>query len=330
MRRPAPPSAWCSGRAACWASAPTGAMPTSWSRRSTTARLSGLSLDGSPFFYENPLESRGNHHRWTWHRCPCCPPNIGRMVASIGSYMYGVSDDAIAVHLYGESTAQAECRRDAGHARPSAPNYPWDGAVAITIGLEAPAAFASRCACRPGAARRRCRSMARRSMRRRSRHDGYLRDRPGMAGRRQVDARPGDGRRGPSTPIRRCKADIGRVAIARGPLIYCVEEVDNAPGLNALIVADDAEMPACSDRGSSAALWRSTSAPARALAGWDGKLYGAANPSWRKRRPASCPIISGTTGRPARCSSGSGREDERISARKDRSNCAAFARASAR
>ncbi|TIW70402.1 MAG: glycoside hydrolase family 127 protein, partial [Mesorhizobium sp.] len=63
--------------------------------------ISGLSLDGSLFFYENPLESRGRHNRWKWHRCPCCPPNIGRMVASIGSYFYGLADDALAVHLYG-------------------------------------------------------------------------------------------------------------------------------------------------------------------------------------------------------------------------------------
>ena len=70
--------------------------------------ISGLSLDGSLFFYENPLESRGTHNRWKWHRCPCCPPNIGRMVASIGSYFYGLSEDALAIHLYGDSTARFE------------------------------------------------------------------------------------------------------------------------------------------------------------------------------------------------------------------------------
>jgi DUF1680 family protein len=70
--------------------------------------MSGLSLDGKTFFYENPLESAGKHHRWKWHRCPCCPPNIARLVASIGSYMYAVSEDEIAVHLYGESNARFE------------------------------------------------------------------------------------------------------------------------------------------------------------------------------------------------------------------------------
>lgn len=38
--------------------------------------LVGLSLDGTRFFYDNPLESRGKHHRWTWHRCPCCPQTL--------------------------------------------------------------------------------------------------------------------------------------------------------------------------------------------------------------------------------------------------------------
>ena len=53
--------------------------------------VSGLSLNGARFFYENPLESRGDRHRWVWHRCPCCPPNIGRLVASVGTYMYSAA-----------------------------------------------------------------------------------------------------------------------------------------------------------------------------------------------------------------------------------------------
>ena len=83
--------------------------------------ISGLSLDGSLFFYENPLESRGRHNRWKWHHCPCCPPNIGRMVASIGSHIYGVGDDAIAVHLYGDNTARLDVGRT---RRPADPDKP--------------------------------------------------------------------------------------------------------------------------------------------------------------------------------------------------------------
>ena len=47
--------------------------------------LSGLSRDGEHYFYANPLESDGSHSRWAWHPCPCCPPNVGRLVASVGS-----------------------------------------------------------------------------------------------------------------------------------------------------------------------------------------------------------------------------------------------------
>ena len=90
MPRPAPRSAWCSGPAACSAWGPNARYADVMERALYNGSLSGLSLDGSLFFYENPLESRGEHHRWKWHRCPCCPPNIGRLVASIGSYFYGV------------------------------------------------------------------------------------------------------------------------------------------------------------------------------------------------------------------------------------------------
>ena len=75
--------------------------------------ISGLSLDGSLFFYENPLESRGRHNRWKWHHCPCCPPNIGRMVASIGSRIYGVADDADRRASLWRQYRPPRCRRDA-------------------------------------------------------------------------------------------------------------------------------------------------------------------------------------------------------------------------
>ena len=83
--------------------------------------MSGLSLDGRTFFYDNPLESAGHHHRWTWHSCPCCPPNIARLLASIGTYMYAVADDEIAVHLYGDSTARFNVGGAPVDARPDDP-----------------------------------------------------------------------------------------------------------------------------------------------------------------------------------------------------------------
>src|SRR5690606_22579476 len=104
--------------------------------------ITGLSLDGKTFFYDNPLESSGKHHRWTWHPCPCCPPNIARLVASLGSYIYQVADDEIAVHLFAESEARVELANGARFTLRQETDYPWSGDISIAIDPEVPARFA--------------------------------------------------------------------------------------------------------------------------------------------------------------------------------------------
>ncbi len=103
--------------------------------------LTGLSLDGKTFFYDNPLESTGKHHRWKWHHCPCCPPNIARLVASVGSYMYAASDKDIAVHLYGESTASFDLAGGAKVKLTQKTAYPYEGSVYLSLGLAASTRF---------------------------------------------------------------------------------------------------------------------------------------------------------------------------------------------
>ena len=93
--------------------------------------LSGLSRDGTHYFYENPLESSGDHHRWTWHPCPCCPMNVARLIGSVGGYFYSVGDDLLAVHMYGGSSASVTVGGKAIRISQET-NYPWSGDVAIT------------------------------------------------------------------------------------------------------------------------------------------------------------------------------------------------------
>jgi DUF1680 family protein len=107
------------------------------------AVLSGVSAEGTHFFYDNPLASDGGHHRTEWFRCPCCPPNLARIIASLGSYIYGQSDDEAAVHLYVQGEARLRLREQQVTLRQQT-NYPWDGAVTIRVGLEAPATFGLR------------------------------------------------------------------------------------------------------------------------------------------------------------------------------------------
>ncbi|MCS6861127.1 MAG: glycoside hydrolase family 127 protein, partial [Abditibacteriales bacterium] len=72
--------------------------------------LAGIALSGDRFFYVNPLESVGHHHRQEWFGCACCPPNIARLLASLGGYLYATSPNAVWVNLYVDSTVQVSLR----------------------------------------------------------------------------------------------------------------------------------------------------------------------------------------------------------------------------
>lgn len=94
--------------------------------------ISGVSLDGTQFFYTNPLASRGDHHRFTWHECPCCPTNLARFIPSIGSYIYATSDDAIWVNQYIGNEAEFEADGRDVKVRIET-DYPWEGVVTLTL-----------------------------------------------------------------------------------------------------------------------------------------------------------------------------------------------------
>jgi DUF1680 family protein len=199
--------------------------------------ISGLSTDGKTFFYENPLESTGNHHRWTWHPCPCCPPNIARLVTSLGAYIYGVADDEIAVHLYARSEARIALANGAKVTLKQETDYPWSGDIAITLDVEAPARFAVSLRI-PGWARN-----ARLAVNGEAvdpaalSADGYARIerewKPGDAITLTLPLEPRGLRAHPAV-----RQDAGRVAVMRGPLVYCLEGADNGAGLNSILLRD--------------------------------------------------------------------------------------------
>jgi len=196
--------------------------------------ISGLSTDGKTFFYENPLESTGNHHRWTWHPCPCCPPNIARLVTSLGSYIYGVADDEVAVHLYAASTARIELANGAKFTLKQDTDYPWSGEIGIALEMDAPARFALSLRI-PAWARG-----ARLSVNGQAAELGTL---TGGYARVERDWAPGDSL-ALSLPLEprtlrahpAVRQDAGRVAVMRGPLVYCLEGVDNGVGLNSVLL----------------------------------------------------------------------------------------------
>ena len=97
--------------------------------------LSGVSLDGTRFFYENPLASAGHHHREGWFECPCCPPNLARTLASVGQYFYSTGANDLWVHLYAQGIANVQIGEHQVSLR-QVTKYPWNGEVRFEIGVD--------------------------------------------------------------------------------------------------------------------------------------------------------------------------------------------------
>jgi DUF1680 family protein len=195
--------------------------------------LSGLSLDGERYFYENPLASRGDHHRWIWHRCPCCPPNIARLVASLGGYLYSTAPGELGVHLYAASTARLEVDDVPVRVR-QITDYPWDGAIALTIDPERPFEF-TLCLRVPGWCRAPELAV-----------NGEKVDLSrGYASVRRTWKAGDTVRLDLPMPVERIRAhpdvlmDQGRVALKRGPIVYCVEAVDTPAPPHRLVLPQD-------------------------------------------------------------------------------------------
>jgi len=94
--------------------------------------LDGLSLSGDRFFYGNPLASRGQHQRREWFGTACCPSNIARLVASLGDYIYAKTDNSIYVNLFVGSNTSIPLVNGNVNVRMET-NYPWDGKVKLNI-----------------------------------------------------------------------------------------------------------------------------------------------------------------------------------------------------
>jgi hypothetical protein len=204
--------------------------------------LSGVSLDGTRFFYVNPLESQGTHRRQEWFGCACCPPNVARLLASLGNYIYSQSETDAVVHLYVQGSARLTVGGQ-GVTLSQETNYPWDGKVTIRLQMEKPAAFGIRLRI-PGW----CREA-------KIRLNGEPVNLAGKVEKGYVRAQREwkDGDRVEldlSMPIERVSAhpnvrhDAGRVALQRGPIVYCLEEADNPAPLQGIVLPKEAELEA--------------------------------------------------------------------------------------
>ncbi len=242
--------------------------------------ISGVSRDGTRYFYDNPLASEGNAHRQEWFGVACCPPNLARLLASLGQYIYATNGADVAVHLYIQGNVRLTLRGQRVVLRQHT-DYPWDGTVTLTVETDHPVTFGLRLRLpgwrRDGALRVNGADFDLSNAAHVNR--GYVRiEREWRNGDRVELAFP--------MPVERLYAhpdvadDAGLVALQRGPLIYCLEEADNPVPLHRVALPPHTPLVA---RREDASLGDIVVIGAQACAsdeeGWDGVLYRTTPPS---------------------------------------------------
>jgi len=187
---------------------------------------SGMSLDGTTYCYRNPLAfnpDSGEQIRNPWYDTTCCPPNLERTFASLPGYFYSTSKDGLYVHLYDNSTLDWHLENGTPLKVVQKTNYPWDGDVKLTVSPAEPADFAVNV-----------------------RIPGWAKSaKVAVNGKAFDGAKPGEylsikRRWSPGDTVTlafpmaaeivasnpRVEENLGRVAVQRGPIVYCMEGLD--------------------------------------------------------------------------------------------------------
>jgi len=204
--------------------------------------ISGISLAGNAFFYQNPLESKRGGRRRRWIGLACCPTNLTRIIPQVGGFVYAQGGGRLYVNLYANGEAEIELDGGVKVKVAQQTDYPWAGRVRLTVTPERPAEFAL-CLRIPGWALGRPvpgdlyrfaasevppvgLKVAGRSADPARRDDGYVHlKRRWQAGDVVELDLP--------MPVRRVRAhdkveaDRGKVALMRGPIVYCLEAADH-------------------------------------------------------------------------------------------------------
>jgi uncharacterized protein len=192
--------------------------------------LSGWSQDGRHFFYVNPLESLGTVERQEWYPCACCPPNVMRQIATVGHYLTTVDGQGVQIHQFAPSRLAVTVADGRQAILSIATDYPWHGQIKVTVEEtdDKPWTLSLRI-------------------------PGWCKEAPLQLNGRQVTPA---GRGGTYVPIERTwqPGDVvelelpmpprltrphpyvddlcGTAAIERGPLVYCLEAVDQKADAN--------------------------------------------------------------------------------------------------
>ncbi|SEC75314.1 beta-L-arabinofuranosidase domain-containing protein [Paenibacillus sp. GP183] len=198
--------------------------------------IAGVSLSGDKFFYVNPLASDGHHHRVEWFDCSCCPTQIARFLPSVGNYVYAASETGVVINLYIQGSGMIALGTNSVELTQKT-EYPWDGRIDITVNPKQIREFDIRLRY-PGW----CQGAS-------VRINGELLENPVMEkGYIKVSREWTTGdtvKLDLEMPVNRVKSHLkvkeneGKVALQRGPLVYCLEAVDQQVPINDISIGPE-------------------------------------------------------------------------------------------
>lgn len=211
--------------------------------------ISGMALDGKHFFYTNPLETweeanrrvpayrHNKTRRPGWFGCACCPPNLARMITSLGSYIYSSNDNTVYTHLFIGSEAEVKVGENDVKITQTT-NMPWGGSVYFTLS-GGDYTFAFRV---PGwAETARVKINGESAVYYIKKGYAYI-ERRWHDGDRVMIEFPMEVKLIEANPMLRY--DAGKAAVTRGPIVYCIESMDNGDRLSSIRIAEEPEFRA--------------------------------------------------------------------------------------
>lgn len=219
--------------------------------------LAGISLAGDRFFYVNPLASKGDHHRQAWYGCACCPSQISRFLPSVGNYVYGTSANTVWVNLYIGSKADITVDSNTLTLTQET-NYPWEGSVKISVNHVKETVNDAKQSLNTN-------SSVKNPLNIKLRIPDWCKAYAiSVNGMKETSVQTDKGyailarkwKEGDEIVLRmempvevvaadpRVKEDIGKRAIQRGPLVYCIEETDNKADFNQIALTPETRFEA--------------------------------------------------------------------------------------
>jgi len=267
--------------------------------------ISGISLTGDRFFYSNHLACQPELYthnvsrnprllpeRQSWFEVSCCPPNLARLTASLGQYLYSTTDKDLYLHLYTANTVKTTIGGKAFELKTTT-NYPWDGTVNLSFTSDEPISFTLYVRI-PAWCKQPNVSINNKQFTFTAKDlvKGYLPiERVWKSGDELTLNLPMEVRFIQAHPA--VRQNTGRVAVARGPMMYCFEEVDNGKRLQDVVLDTHA---------SAEVVWKDDllggvqviklKGTSRSLSQWEDVLYQEVEPEWEQRPLTAIPYFT--------------------------------------